>query len=101
MQAIERTPPSASAAKTMTATGAEAKGKAAVEAKEAGEVEATMSDIDRVISDVIKDVAAEEDMATTPDEEREIDTGPSGKEDFDLRHLGGQELSKEEKLKLK
>jgi hypothetical protein len=92
MQAIERTPPSASAVKTVTATGAEA--KAAVEAK------ATMSDIDRVISNVIKDVVAEEDMATMPDEEREIDTGPTGKEDFDLRYLGGQEFS-EEKLELK
>jgi hypothetical protein len=40
-------------------------------------------------------------MATTPDEEREIDTGPSGEEDLDLRHLGGQELSEEEKLELK
>jgi hypothetical protein len=60
-----------------------------------------MPDIDRVISDVIKDVAVEEDMATTPDEEREIDTGPSGEEDFDLRHLGGQELSEEEKMELK
>jgi hypothetical protein len=92
MQAIERTPPSALAAKTMTATGAEA--RAAVEAKGTGEAEAAMPDIDRVISDVIKDVAAEEDLAIALDEERKIDTGRSGKEDFDLRHLGGQELSK-------
>jgi hypothetical protein len=98
VQAIERTPPSASAAKAVTTTGAEA--KAAVETKGAGEAEATMLDIDTVISDVIKDVAAK-DMATTPDEEREIDTGPSGEEDLDLRHLGGQELSEEEKLELK
>jgi hypothetical protein len=40
MQAIERTPPSTSTAKTMTATGAEAKAKAAIEAKDAGEVKA-------------------------------------------------------------
>jgi hypothetical protein len=46
-------------------------------------------------------VAAEEDLATMLDEERKIDTGPSGEEDFDLRHLGGQELSEEEKLELK
>jgi hypothetical protein len=31
----------------------------------------------------------------------EIDTDPSGGEDFDLRHLGGQELSEEEKSELK
>jgi hypothetical protein len=89
MQAIERTPPSASAAKTVTATGAEAKAKATVKAKVAGEAEATMSDIYRLISDVIKDVTAEEDMATSPGKEREIDTDPSGREDFNLRHLGG------------
>jgi hypothetical protein len=100
MQAIERTPPSALAAKTVTAAGAKAKAKAAVEAKNTGEAEATMSDIDRLISDVIKDVIVEEDMATTPGKEREIDTNPSSGEDFDLRHLGGQELSEEEKSEL-
>jgi hypothetical protein len=49
MQAIERTPPSASAVKTMTATCAKAKAEAAIEAKDAGEAEATMSNIDRII----------------------------------------------------
>jgi hypothetical protein len=76
----------------MTARGAEAKAKAAIEAKDACEAKATMSDIDRLISNVVKDVTAEEYMATTPDKERGIDSGPSGEEDFDLRHLGGQEL---------
>jgi hypothetical protein len=42
MQAIERTPPSASTAKTMTATGTEAKAVVAIEAKDASEAEATM-----------------------------------------------------------
>jgi hypothetical protein len=101
MQAIEWTPPLASATKTVTATGAEAKAAAAIEAKDVGETEATMSDIDRIISEVVKDVTAEEDVATAPDKEREIDSGPSGKKDFDLWHLGGQELSEEEKLELK
>jgi hypothetical protein len=101
MQAIEQTPPSASAAKTVSATGAEDKAKAAIEAKDVGEAKSTMSDIDRLISDVVKDVTTEEDVATTPDKEKGIDSGPSGKEDFNLRHLGGQELSEEEILKLK
>jgi hypothetical protein len=96
MQAIERTPPSASAT-----TGAEAKAAAAMEAKDADEAEATMLNIDRIISEVAKDVTADENVATTPDKERGIDFGPSGEEDFDLRHLGGQELSEEEKLELK
>jgi hypothetical protein len=101
MQAIERTPPSASTSKTVTTTGAEVETKAAIEAKDAGEVEASMSDIDRLISDVIKEVTAEGDIATMPDKEREIDTDPSGGGDFDIRHLGGQELSEEEKMELK
>jgi hypothetical protein len=96
MQAIERTPPSASAT-----TGAEAKAVAAIEAKDAVEAEATMSDIDRIISEVVKDVTAEEDVATSSDKERGIDSGRSGEEDFNLRHLGGQELFEEEKLELK
>jgi hypothetical protein len=91
MQAIERTPPSASAT-----TGAEAKAAAAMEAKEADEAEATMSDIDRIISEVGKDVTTDENVATAPDKERGIDSGPSGEEDFNLRYLGGQELSEEE-----
>jgi hypothetical protein len=101
MQAIERTPPSASAAMTVIAVGAEAKAKAAVEAKDAGEAEATMSNVDRLMSDLIKYVTAEEDMATAPGKEMEIDTNPSGGEGFDLRHLGDQELSEEEKSELK
>jgi hypothetical protein len=60
-----------------------------------------MSDIDRLISDVIKEVTVEGDIATTLDKEREIDTDPSGGGDFDLRYLGGQELSEEEKMELK
>jgi hypothetical protein len=80
MQAIERTLPSASAAKTMTATGAEAKAKAAVEAKDASEVKASMPDIDRLILDVIKEVTIDGDIATAPDKEREIDTNPLGEE---------------------
>jgi hypothetical protein len=101
MQAIERTSPSALATRTMTATGAEAKAVAAVEGEDVGEGEATMSDIDKIISDVVKDVTTEEDVATMPVKERGIDFGPSGKEVFNLRHLGGQELSEEEKLELK
>jgi hypothetical protein len=63
-----------------------------------------MSDIDRHVSDIVADVtaetnvAAEEIMATAPDEEKEIDNTPSDERDFDLRHLGGQELSEEDKL---
>jgi hypothetical protein len=76
MQAVERTPPSASAAKIVTAASAEA--DAAVEVKNSDEAETTMSDIDTLISDVVKDVAVEEEMATAPNKEWEIDASPSG-----------------------
>jgi hypothetical protein len=33
--------------------------------------------------------------------EKEIDNTPSDERDFDLQHLGGQELSEEDKLELK
>jgi hypothetical protein len=91
MQAIEQTPPLASTTKIVIDAGAEA--DAAAEVKNADEAETTMSDIDRLISDVVKDVAIEEEMAALPSKEREIDASPSGEKYFDLRHLGGQELS--------
>jgi hypothetical protein len=95
MQAIEQTPPSASVAKIVTVASAEA--DAAVEVKNTNEVETIMSDIDRLISDVVKDVAIEEEMVATPSKEREIDASPSGEKYFNLRLLGGQELSEEDK----
>jgi hypothetical protein len=63
MQAVEQTPPSASAAKIVTVAGAEA--DATTKVKNTDEAETIMSDIDRLISDVVKDVAIEEEMATT------------------------------------
>jgi hypothetical protein len=107
MQAIEQTPPSASVVKTMIPVDAEAEAEGAAEAKVAGEAETTMSDIDRLVLDIVADVttetnvAAEEIMAIVPDEGKEIDNTPSDERDFDLRHLGGQELSEEDKLELK
>jgi hypothetical protein len=103
MQAIEQTLPSASAVKTTIPTDAEAEAEDVAEAKDAGEAEATMSDIDRLVSYMVADVTAETNMAV---EEimatgKEIDNTPSGERDFDLRHLGSQELSEEDKLELK
>ena len=71
MEAIEQTPPSASAAKTAIPADAEA--------KDADEAETTMSDIDRLVSNIFADVttetnvATEETMATVPDKGKEID----------------------------
>jgi hypothetical protein len=107
MQAIEQTPPSASAVKTEIPADAEAEVEDATKVKDVGEAEVTMSDIDRLVSDMVADVtveanvAAEEIMASVPDEGKEIDNTPSDERDFDLRHLGSQELSEEDKLELK
>ena len=99
MQAAEQTPPSASTAEIVTAAGVEA--DAAAEVKNTDETVTTMSDIDRLISDVVKDVAIEEEVAAAPSKEREIDARPSSEKYFDLRHLGGQELSEEDKSELR
>jgi hypothetical protein len=40
-------------------------------------------------------------MAIVPDKGKETNNTPSDEADFDLRHLGGQELSKEDKEELK
>jgi hypothetical protein len=50
---------------------------------------------------VVKDVAIEEEMVAAPSKEREIDASPSGEKYFDLRHLGGQELSEDDKSELR
>jgi hypothetical protein len=98
MQAIEQTPPSASAMKAAITTDAKDTGEA-----EAKELAATMSEVDRLVSDMVAEtnVTAVENMAAVPDEGKKIDNTPSDERDFDLRHLGGQELSEEDKLELK
>jgi hypothetical protein len=63
-----------------------------------------MSEIDKLVSDVVAEktsVVAEENMVAVPDKGKKIDNTPSSKKDFDLRHLGDQELSEEDKLELK
>jgi hypothetical protein len=90
MEAIEQTPPSASVAKTAIHADAEAKAEGAAEAKDADEAKTTMSDVDRLVSDIFADVTAEtnvateETMATVPDKGKEIDKTPSDERDFNL-----------------
>jgi hypothetical protein len=90
MQAIERTPPSASAAKIVTVVGAEADAAA-----EAEKLTTTMSGIYKLISYMVAEetgVAAEERMAAVPDKGKKVVDTFSREKDFDLRHLGGHEL---------
>jgi hypothetical protein len=99
MQAIERTPPSASAAKIVTVASAEAEAAA-----EATKLATIMSGIDKLISDMVVEetvVVAEESMAVVPDKGKKVVDTSSGEKDIDLRHLGGQELSEADKEELK
>jgi hypothetical protein len=99
MQAIEQTPPSASAVKATIPADTEDAGRA-----EAEELATTMSEIDKLISDVVAEgtgVAAKESMVVVPDKGKKVVDSPSGEKDFDLRHLGGQELSEEDGIELK
>jgi hypothetical protein len=93
LHAIEQTPPPSSADKSAKTTDVEA-----AIATEGEDLIATMSEIDKIISDVAvqKEVAAEV-----------LDKGKKAKEisseeaDYDLRHLCGQQLSEEDAAELK
>jgi hypothetical protein len=56
MQVIEQTPSLALAVKIVIHADAEAEAGDATEAKDAGEAETTMSDIDRLVSDMVADM---------------------------------------------
>jgi hypothetical protein len=93
MQAIEQMSPPTLAAKTAMPIDAEDTTGA-----EADELATTMSEIDGLVSNVV----AEENVATTPsDKGKRIEDASLEDKDFDLRHLGGQLLSEEDRLELK
>jgi hypothetical protein len=100
MQAIELTPPLASASRMALVASAEV--EAAAEA-EAANLVSTMSVIDKLISDMVAEetvATAEEIVATVPGKGKEVADTSSKEKKFDLRHLGGQELSEVEKEEL-
>jgi hypothetical protein len=95
MQAIEETPPPASALK-MTRT-------AEVAAAEATNLESTLSAIDKVLLDIAVEEAAtatEEVLTAVPEKEKEIAKDTSEEKGFSFQNLVGQELSKAEKEEL-
>jgi hypothetical protein len=108
MQAIEKTPPSASVSKIAptTSTEATAEAKTSAEAAAATEtvnLEATLSGIDKLLLDMATEetvAAAEQVMAPVPDKVKKIAEATSAEEDFELRNLIGQELSEAEKKEL-
>jgi hypothetical protein len=92
LQTIEHTLPPASTTKVAKPVDAEDTTGA-----KADELTTTMSEIDRLISDVV----AEENVTAARDKGKRIEDASSKDKDFALRHLDGQELSEEDKSELK
>jgi hypothetical protein len=97
MEAIERTPPSASAT-------AEANISAeAAAATKAANLESTLSGIDKLLLGMPTEetaAATEKVMAPVPDKGKKIANVTLEEKNFDLRNLVGQELSEAEKKEL-
>jgi hypothetical protein len=110
-EVIEGTPPAASASKapaveSATATESAPTEAAAAEAATAEDVhlESTLSNIDKILLDMATEeaaAAAEEAMATVPEQEKEIAEEASEEENFNFQNLIGQELSEAEKEELR
>jgi hypothetical protein len=102
MQAIERTPPSASASKITPVSSVEAVAEAAT-ATEAANLESTLSGIDKMLLNMVAEetaAAAEKAMAIVLGKGKKIAGTTSEEIDFDLWNLVGQELSEAEKKEL-
>jgi hypothetical protein len=105
-EAIEETPPPASASKAPAVESATATEAAPAEAAtaEGANLESTLSDIDKVLLDMAAEeaaTAAEETMAIVPGKEKEIAEDTSEEENFNFQNLIGQKLSKAEKEELR
>jgi hypothetical protein len=104
LEAIERTPPSASASKITPIASAEATAEANISAEAAAaNLESTLSGIDKLLLGMAAEetaAATEEVMAPVPDRGKKIAGVASEEQDFDLRNLVGQELSKAENKEL-
>jgi hypothetical protein len=101
MQAIEETPPPASASKLTPA--AEVAASAIAATAEATNLESTLSAIDKVLLDLAAKettVAAEEVLAVMPKKGKEIAEDTSEGQGFSFHNLVGQKLSKAEKEEL-
>jgi hypothetical protein len=111
IEAIEETPPPASASKTPaveSATAAEAApteaGTAEASTAEDTNLESTFSDIDKMLLNMAAEEAAtavEETLATVHGKEKEKAEDTSEEKDFDFQNIIGQELSKAKKEELK
>jgi hypothetical protein len=110
-EAIEETPPPASASKAPAVESAIATEAAPVEAATAeaamakdANLESTLYDIDKILLDLAAEeaaTAAKETMATMPRKGKEMAEDTSEEENFNFQNLIGQELSKAEKEELR
>jgi hypothetical protein len=110
-EAIEETPPPASASKAPAVESATATEAAPTEAAIAeaattkdANLESTLSYIDKILLDMAAKeavAAAEETMATVPGKEKEIAEDISEEENFNFQNLIGQELTKAEREELR
>jgi hypothetical protein len=108
MEAIEWTPPLASAYEITPIVSTEATAEANTSAKaaaaiEAANLESALYGIDKLLLGMAAEeiaAAAEEVMAIVPDNGKKIADVASEEKYFDLRNLVGQELSKAEKKEL-
>jgi hypothetical protein len=101
MQAIEETPPPASASKITPAAEVDAFDEAAT--AEETNLKSTLSDINRMLLDMAAEeavVAAKETLATVPEKGKEIAKDTSEEKGFNFQNIIGQELSKAEKEEL-
>jgi hypothetical protein len=101
MQAIEETPPRASASKITPAAEVAASAEA-VTAK-ATNLESTLSDIDKVLLDLAAEettAAAEEVPALVPEKRKKIAEDTSEEKGFKFENLIGEEFTKAEKEEL-
>jgi hypothetical protein len=106
IEAIEKTPPPASASKTPAVESATAAEAAPTEAAtvEDTNLESTFSDIDKMLLNMAAEeaaTAAEETLATVPGKEKETTKDNLEEKDFDFQNIIGQELSKYEKEELR
>jgi hypothetical protein len=106
IEAIEETPPSASASKTPAIESPTAAEAAPIEAGtgEATNLESTFSDIDKMLLNMAAEEAAtasEETLATVPGKEKEKAENTLEEKDFDFQNIIGQELSEAKKEELK
>jgi hypothetical protein len=103
MTAMHKTPPPEARKKTTPSTTDEAT-EAAHEAESSrGPLETTLSEIDRIIADVVPEKETDKVAAaeTSASKMKNIEEASSESKTFDLRHLGGQQLSKEDISKLR